>query len=97
MGSCGGLYEGDHGVACNSAARGESIIKSKGTMIEIIIPYIIITWAFLMKLSLLWPSSLLVFLCDMAHLFGSFINLLLEFRQPKHFLPSSLHLLVDGL
>jgi hypothetical protein len=65
-------------------------------MIEIVIPYIIITWAFLTKLSLLWPSSLLVILCDMAHLFGSFINLLLEFRQPKHFLPSSLHVLVDS-
>jgi hypothetical protein len=47
-------------------------------MMEIIIPYIIIAWAFLMKLSLLWPSSLLV-LRDMAHLFGSFINLLLKF------------------
>jgi hypothetical protein len=66
-------------------------------MIEIVISYIIITWAFLMKLSLLWPSSLLVVSCDMAHLFGSFINLLLEFRQPKHFLPSSLYLLVDSL
>jgi hypothetical protein len=48
-------------------------------MIEIVIPYIIIAWAFLTKLSLLWPSSFLVVLCDMAHFFGSFINLLLEF------------------
>jgi hypothetical protein len=66
-------------------------------MIEIIIPYIIIIWTFLTKLSLLWPSSLLVVLCEMAHLFGSFIDLLLEFTEPKHFLPSSLHLLVDDL
>ena len=78
MGSCGGLYEGGHGVAYNSAARGESIIKRKVTMMEIVIPYIIIAWAFLKKLSLLWPSSMLV-LCDMAHFFGSFINLLLKF------------------
>jgi hypothetical protein len=42
-------------------------------MIEIVIPYIIIAWAFLTNLSLLWPSSLLV-LCDMAHFFDSFIS-----------------------
>jgi hypothetical protein len=48
-------------------------------MIEIVIPHIIIAWAFLTKLSLLWPSSLLVVLCDMAHLFGNFINLLLKY------------------
>jgi hypothetical protein len=47
-------------------------------MIEIVVPHIIIAWAFLTKLSLLWPSSLLV-LRDMAHLFGGFINLLLKF------------------
>jgi hypothetical protein len=47
-------------------------------MVEIIIPYIIIAWTFLLKLSLLWPLSLLV-LRDMAHFFGSFINLLLKF------------------
>ena len=80
MESCGDLYEGGHGVAYNSAARGESIIKRKVTMMEIVIPYIIITWAFLMKLSLLSPTPLLVVLRDVAHLFGSFINLLLEFR-----------------
>jgi hypothetical protein len=66
-------------------------------MIEIIIPYIIVTCAFFTKLSLLRSSSLLVVLYDMAHLFGSFIDLLLEFRELKHFLPSSLDLLVDGL
>jgi hypothetical protein len=66
-------------------------------MMEIVIPYIIIARAFLTKLSLLWPTPLLVVLCDVTHLFGNFINLLLEFRQPKHFLHSSLHLLVDSL
>jgi hypothetical protein len=29
MGSCGGLYDGGHGVACNSAARGETSSKVK--------------------------------------------------------------------
>jgi hypothetical protein len=29
MGSCGGLYEGDHGVSYNSAARGEASSKAK--------------------------------------------------------------------
>jgi hypothetical protein len=76
---------------------GGSIIKSNVIMMEIVIPYVIIAWAFLTKLSLLWPTPLFVVLCDVAHLFGSFINLLLEFRQPKHFLPSSLHLFVDSL
>jgi hypothetical protein len=47
-------------------------------MMEIIIPFIIIAWTFLTKLSLLWPSSLVV-LRDMAHFFGNFINLLLKF------------------
>jgi hypothetical protein len=63
---------------------------------KIVIPYVIIAWAFLMKLSLLWLMPLLVVLCDVMHLFGCFINLFLEFSQPKHRLPSSLHLLVDS-
>jgi hypothetical protein len=76
---------------------GESIIKNNVIMMEIVIPYVIIARAFLMKFSLLWPTPLFVVLCDVAHLFGSFINLFLEFKQPKHFLPSSLHLLLDRL
>jgi hypothetical protein len=76
---------------------GGRIIKSNVIMMEIFIPYVIIAQAFLMKLSLLWPTPLFVVLCDVAHLFGSFINLLLEFRQLKHFLPSSFHLLMDSL
>jgi hypothetical protein len=95
MGSCGGLYEGGHGVASNSVARG-SIIKSNVIMMEIIISYIIKTWAFLMKLSLLWLTSLLVALCDVTHLFGCFVGLLLEFSQLKHFLASSFHLVMDS-
>jgi hypothetical protein len=65
-------------------------------MMKIVIPYVIIAWAFLMKLSLLWPTPLLVVLCDVTHLFGCYINLLLEFSQPKHFLPP-FHLLMDSL
>jgi hypothetical protein len=42
-------------------------------MVEIIIPYIIIAWTLLPKLSLLWPLSLLI-LRDMAHFFGSLIR-----------------------
>jgi hypothetical protein len=76
---------------------GGRIIKSNVIMMEIVIPYVIIAQAFLTKLSLLWPTPLFVVLCDVAHLFGSFINLLLEFRQLKHFLPSSFHLLMDSL
>jgi hypothetical protein len=40
--------------------------------------FVIIDWAFLMKLSLLWPLSLVI-LRDMTHFFGSFINLPLKF------------------
>jgi hypothetical protein len=29
IGSCGGLYDGGHGVACNSTARGEASSKAK--------------------------------------------------------------------
>jgi hypothetical protein len=63
-------------------------------MMKIVTPYIIIAWAFLTKLSLLWPTPLLVVLCDVTHLFGTFINLLLDFSQPKNFSPFSL--LVGG-
>jgi hypothetical protein len=65
-------------------------------MMKIVIPYVIIAWAFLMKLSLLCLMPLLVVLCDVTHLFVCFINLFLEFSHPKHLLPSSLHLLVDS-
>jgi hypothetical protein len=37
---------------------------------------------------------LLSILCDMSHLLGCFINLLLELSQPKHLLPSLFHLLM---
>jgi hypothetical protein len=64
---------------------------------KIIISYVIIAWAFLTKLSQLWLTPLLVVLYyNVTHLFGCFINLLLEFSQPKHLLPSSLQLLVDS-
>jgi hypothetical protein len=82
-------------VACNSVARG-SIIKSNVVMMKIITPYVIVAWAFLTKLSLLWLTPLLIVFCDVTHLFGCFINLNLEFSQPNHLLPSSLHLLVDS-
>jgi hypothetical protein len=47
-------------------------------MMKIIIPFVIIAWTFLTKLSLLWPSSLVI-LRDMTHFFDSFINLPLKF------------------
>ena len=38
---------------------------------EIVIPFIIIAWAFLTKLSLLWPTPLFVVLCDVVHQLGA--------------------------
>jgi hypothetical protein len=79
MRSCGGLYEGGHGVACISVARGKHHQKqcyhdgNRHTIHHH-------SFVFPDEVSLLWPSPLFVVLCDVAHLFGSFINLLLEFR-----------------
>jgi hypothetical protein len=84
MGSWGGLYEGGHGVACNSVARwkhhqkqcyhdeSHHTIRHNG-------------------LGFLDEA-----LFDVTHLFGCFINLFLELSQSKHLLPSSLHLLMNS-
>jgi hypothetical protein len=47
-------------------------------MVKVIIPSIIVDWSFLMKLSVLRPSSLII-LCDVAHFFSGFIDLPLKF------------------
>jgi hypothetical protein len=66
-------------------------------MVKIFIPHIFVVGAFLMKVSLLWSITLLFSnLCDVSHFLSCFIDLLLYLRQPKHFLPSLLHLLVYG-
>jgi hypothetical protein len=46
-------------------------------MMKVIIPFIIIDWTFLTKLSLLRPSSLVI-LRDMTHFFSSFVDLPLK-------------------
>jgi hypothetical protein len=57
--------------------QGRSIVKSKGTMIKIIIPSIIIEQALVMKLPVLGPSFLFV-LSKMAYFFSGFVNLPLK-------------------
>jgi hypothetical protein len=58
--------------------QGRSIVKSKGTMIRIIIPpIIIIEQAFLMKLPVLGPLFLFI-LSKMAYFFSGFVNLPLK-------------------
>jgi hypothetical protein len=54
-----------------------SIIKSKVTMMKVIIPFIIIDWILVTKLSLLRPSSLVI-LGDVMHFFSSFVDLPLK-------------------
>jgi hypothetical protein len=54
-----------------------SIIKSKVTMIKVIVPFIIIDWAFLAKLPVLGPS-VLVILSKVTHFFDSFVDLPLK-------------------
>jgi hypothetical protein len=46
-------------------------------MMKVIIPFIIIDWTLLMKLSLLRPSSLVI-LGDVTHFFSSFVDLPLK-------------------
>jgi hypothetical protein len=65
-------------------------------MVKVVIPYVIMVEAFLTKVSLLWLMPLLSVLCDVSHFFGSFVNLFLELSEPKHILPSSLHLLMNS-
>jgi hypothetical protein len=54
-------------------------------MMEVVIPFVFIAWAFLMKLPVLRPS-VLVILGKMTHFLSGFVNLLLKVSQPKHFL-----------
>jgi hypothetical protein len=46
-------------------------------MMKIIVPFIIIDWAFLMKLPVLGPL-VLVILSKVTHFFGKFVDLLLK-------------------
>jgi hypothetical protein len=52
-------------------------MKSKVTMMKVVIPFIVIDWAFVMKLPVLGPSTLVI-LSDVAHFFSSFIDLPLK-------------------
>jgi hypothetical protein len=74
--------------------QGRSIIKSKGIMIEIIIPSIFVEYNFLTKLPLLGPSVLFI-LSKMTHFFSSFVDLSLKIGQPSHLLLFPLYLLMD--
>jgi hypothetical protein len=65
-------------------------------MMKVVIPFIFVDWAFLMKLPVLGPS-VLVILSEMTHLLSCFVNLLLKFGQPKNFFIFPLYLLVDFL
>jgi hypothetical protein len=71
-----------------------SIIESKATMMEVVVPFVFVEWAFLTKLPVLRPS-VLVILSKMTHLPSCFVNLLLKVSQPEHFLLFSLYLLMD--
>jgi hypothetical protein len=63
-------------------------------MMEVIVPFVIVEWAFLTKSPVLRPS-VLVILSKMTHLLSCFVDLLLKVSQPKHFLLFSLYLLMD--
>jgi hypothetical protein len=65
-------------------------------MMKVIVPFIIIDWAFLMKLPVLGPS-VLVILSEVTNFFGSFVDLFLKIGEPKHLFPLPLHLLVNSL
>jgi hypothetical protein len=63
---------------------------------KVIVPFIIIDWAFLMKLPVLGPS-ILVILSKVTHFFGSFVDFSLKVGKPKHIFPLPLYLLVNIL
>ena len=64
-------------------------------MMKVIIPFIIINWAFLTKLPMLGPSVLFV-LSEVTHFFIGFINLPLELGELKHLFFLLLDLLMDS-
>jgi hypothetical protein len=79
-----------------------SIIESKVTMMEVIVPFVFIKWAFLMKLPVLRPLVLVILskvtitkLPVLTHLLSCFVDLLLKVSQPEHFLLFSLYLLMN--
>jgi hypothetical protein len=65
-------------------------------MMKVIVPFIIIDWAFLMKLPVLEPSVLII-LGEVTHFFSSFVDPSLKISEPKHLFPLPLHLLVNSL
>jgi hypothetical protein len=69
-----------------------SIIKSKVTMMKVIVPFIFVEWALLTKLPVLRPS-VLVILSEMTHFFSGLIDLLLKIGETKHLLLFPLDLL----
>jgi hypothetical protein len=46
-------------------------------MVKVVVPFIIIDWAFLTKLPVLGPSVLII-LSEVTHFFGGFVDLLLK-------------------
>jgi hypothetical protein len=62
---------------------------------KVIVPFIIIDWAFLTKLPVL-RTSVLVILGEMTHFFSSFVDFSLKIGELKHLLPLPLHLLVNS-
>jgi hypothetical protein len=63
-------------------------------MIKIIVPFIFVEWALLMKLPVLGPSVMII-LSKMTYFLSYFIDLLLKVGQPSHLLFFPLHLLVN--
>jgi hypothetical protein len=65
-------------------------------MMKVVVPFIIIDWAFLMKLPVLGPL-VLVILSEVTQFFSSFVDLSLKIGKPKHPFLLPLHLLMDSL
>ena len=65
-------------------------------MVKVVVPFIIIDWAFLTKLPVLGPS-VLVILSEVTHFFSSFVDHSLKIGKPKNLFLLPLHLLMDGL
>jgi hypothetical protein len=65
-------------------------------MMKVIVPFIIIDWAFLTKLPVLEPL-VLVTLSEVTHFFSSFVDLSQKIGKPKHLFLLPLHLLMDSL
>jgi hypothetical protein len=66
-------------------------------MVKSFVPHVFVVWAFVSKISLVLPILLVLSVMrNISHFFSCFVDLLLQFGQPKNLFFPFIHLLMDG-